>query len=94
MVRDKAASDVSRNLSTAKHPPVGVAEARAAMLAMIAPLPIETIAAGEAHGRVLAEPVSARRDQPPFAASPMICATELSKTPRRARRRRARYYGD
>ncbi|HMI20597.1 MAG TPA: gephyrin-like molybdotransferase Glp [Sphingomonas sp.] len=62
---------MSRNLTAAKHPPVGVAEARAAMLAMIAPLPIETIAASEAHGRVLAEPVLADRDQPPFAASSM-----------------------
>jgi len=71
MVRDKAASDVSGNLSAAKHPPVGVAEAREAMLRRIEPLPTEVVAASVAHGRVLADPVSAGGDQPPFAAASM-----------------------
>ena len=48
-----------------------VDEARARMLEEIAPRPAETVALGQAIGRVLAEDVTARRDQPPFAASAM-----------------------
>ncbi len=48
-----------------------VAEARARMLAEIAPLPPERVTIAESVGRVLAQPVVARRDQPPFAASAM-----------------------
>jgi molybdopterin molybdotransferase len=48
-----------------------VADARAVMLADIAPLAAETVALREALGRVLAQPLSASRDQPPFAVSEM-----------------------
>ncbi len=41
------------------------------MLAGIAPLSEEFVALGEAQTRVLARPVTAQRDQPPFAASEM-----------------------
>jgi len=50
---------------------ISVADARAALLDLVAPLSVESIPLAEAAGRVLAEPVSARRDQPPFAASAM-----------------------
>ncbi len=48
-----------------------VEAARARMLAHAAALPSETIPLEAALGRVLAESVSASRDQPPFAASAM-----------------------
>lgn len=48
-----------------------VEAARARMLAHVAALPSETIPLEAALGRVLAESVSASRDQPPFAASAM-----------------------
>lgn len=48
-----------------------VENARAAMLAEVAPLAGETIALKAAIGRVLAQDVAAVRDQPPFAASAM-----------------------
>ncbi|WP_133255325.1 gephyrin-like molybdotransferase Glp [Phenylobacterium kunshanense] len=48
-----------------------VAEARARMLAEVVPLPSERVAIADSIGRVLAQPVVARRDQPPFAASAM-----------------------
>lgn len=50
---------------------MGVEAARAAMLAEVAPLPAETVALADAIGRVLAEDVAARRDQPPFTNSAM-----------------------
>jgi molybdopterin molybdotransferase len=50
---------------------LAVDDARARMLAEIAPLPAETVALAHAIGRVLAEDVAAVRDQPPFAASAM-----------------------
>ena len=50
---------------------LSVDEARARMLAEIAPLPVETVRLSESTGRVLAEDVSAVRDQPPFRASAM-----------------------
>jgi molybdopterin molybdotransferase len=50
---------------------ITVAEALAACLALTRVLPGERIALAEAGGRVLAEPVFATRDQPPFAASAM-----------------------
>jgi molybdopterin molybdotransferase len=57
---------------------VAVADARAAMLAAIAPTSPENVALDAALGRVLAAPVTASRDQPPFAASEMdgyaVCA--------------------
>jgi molybdopterin molybdotransferase len=50
---------------------ITVEEALAACLALTRVLPGERIALAEAAGRVLAEPVFATRDQPPFAASAM-----------------------
>ncbi len=48
-----------------------VADALARILHGVKPLPPETISLKQAHGRVLAKPVKATRDQPPFAASAM-----------------------
>ncbi|OXE35052.1 MAG: molybdopterin molybdenumtransferase MoeA [Phenylobacterium zucineum] len=48
-----------------------VEAARAAMLAEISPLGTESVALAQAMGRMLAEPVVAMRDQPPFANSAM-----------------------
>ena len=48
-----------------------VDDARARMLAEIAPLPAESVKLAAAIGRVLAEDVAAVRDQPPFRASAM-----------------------
>ncbi|OIQ29541.1 MAG: molybdopterin molybdenumtransferase MoeA [Alphaproteobacteria bacterium MedPE-SWcel] len=50
---------------------ISVAEARAALLQLVTPTEIETVPLAEAAGRVLARPVVARRDQPPFDASAM-----------------------
>jgi molybdopterin molybdotransferase len=50
---------------------LAVDDARARMLAEIAPLPAETAPLAQSIGRVLAEDVTAVRDQPPFAASAM-----------------------
>jgi molybdopterin molybdotransferase len=50
---------------------LSVDEARARMLAEIAPMPAETVPLTAAIGRVLAEDVAAVRDQPPFRASAM-----------------------
>jgi molybdopterin molybdotransferase len=50
---------------------LAVDEARRRMLAEIAPLPAERVALSASIGRVLAEDVTAVRDQPPFAASAM-----------------------
>ena len=50
---------------------LSVDDARAAMLAEIAALPAESVPLAQSIGRVLAEDVTAVRDQPPFAASAM-----------------------
>lgn len=50
---------------------ITVAQARAALLDLVAPLPAEDVQLIDAAGRVLAREVRARRDQPPFAASSM-----------------------
>ncbi|WP_133254233.1 gephyrin-like molybdotransferase Glp [Phenylobacterium deserti] len=50
---------------------LSVEDARARMLATIAPLASEAVPLSQAAGRVLAEDVAAVRDQPPFAASAM-----------------------
>lgn len=50
---------------------LAVDDARARMLAEIIALDAETVAIQDAIGRVLAEDVTAVRDQPPFAASAM-----------------------
>ncbi len=50
---------------------ISTTEALAAIFALIRPLPAETVPLRAAVGRVLAAPVIASRDQPPFAASAM-----------------------
>jgi molybdopterin molybdotransferase len=50
---------------------ITVAEALARALALVAPLPAETVPLRAAAGRVLAAPMLASHDQPPFAASAM-----------------------
>ena len=50
---------------------ISVEEARAALLALVAPLEVEEIPLRAAAGRVLARDVAAARTQPPFAASSM-----------------------
>lgn len=50
---------------------ISVDEALARILASITPLRAETLPLGEAAGRVLAAPVLARHNQPPFDASAM-----------------------
>ncbi len=50
---------------------LSVVEAHARLMALFAPLPVETIPLASAGGRVLARDVVATRDQPPFAASAM-----------------------
>ena len=48
-----------------------VPQALARLLALMTPVAVETAPLAQAGGRVLAAPVTARRDQPPFAASAM-----------------------
>ncbi len=48
-----------------------VEEARSRILSNVKPLPPENIQLAQALGRVLAKPLSAKRDQPPFDASAM-----------------------
>ena len=48
-----------------------VEEARARILAGVKPLPPEDVSLAQALGRVLAKPLGAKRDQPPFNASAM-----------------------
>jgi molybdopterin molybdotransferase len=70
----KSGNNVSESSLSAKRKSSAhatVAEARAAMLAGIAVTSEESVTLGEALGRVLARPVSAKRDQPPFAVSEM-----------------------
>ncbi|WP_417208191.1 gephyrin-like molybdotransferase Glp [Antarctobacter sp.] len=50
---------------------IPVTQALDHLFALAAPLPVETVPLTEAAGRVLARPVTARRDQPPFPASAM-----------------------
>ncbi len=50
---------------------ITVEEALAALFKLVDPLPSEIIALTDAAGRVLAQDVTARRAQPPFAASAM-----------------------
>ncbi|WP_406650095.1 molybdopterin molybdotransferase MoeA [Aliisedimentitalea scapharcae] len=50
---------------------ITVTQARALLLALTAPLGVEDVPLIRAAGRVLARPVTARRNQPPFAASSM-----------------------
>jgi molybdopterin molybdotransferase len=50
---------------------LSVVEARTQMLAQVSPGAVETLPIAQAYGRVLALPVIAGRDQPPFASSAM-----------------------
>ncbi|MHC0053025.1 molybdopterin molybdotransferase MoeA [Actibacterium sp. D379-3] len=50
---------------------ISVEAALARIFDLVAPLGVEDVALAEAAGRVLAAPVAARRDQPPFAAAAM-----------------------
>ena len=50
---------------------ISVSEARAHLLELVSPLGTELVPLAGAAGRVLADDVAARRDQPPFAASAM-----------------------
>jgi molybdopterin molybdotransferase len=50
---------------------VTVEDAQARMLAEVTALPAETVAIAAAHGRVLTEPIAAKRDQPPRDVSAM-----------------------
>ena len=58
-----------------------VSEALARVLALCPAMPTETVPLAEAAGRVLAAPLAATRNQPPFRASAMdgyaICAADL-----------------
>ena len=59
---------------------ISVDDALAQLFALVTPLVIEEIALKDATGRVLAKPVAALRDQPPFPASAMdgyaICSAD------------------
>ncbi|MEO1677124.1 MAG: gephyrin-like molybdotransferase Glp [Pseudomonadota bacterium] len=50
---------------------ISVEAALAEIAALVGPVTTEPVALADAAGRVLAEPVTAKRDQPPFAASAM-----------------------
>ena len=50
---------------------ITVSEALDRLFALVTPLPAEDVPLTQAAGRVLARPVHARRNQPPFAASAM-----------------------
>ena len=50
---------------------ITVPEALAHLFALAKPLEVETVPLAQANGRVLAAPVAARRDQPPFSSSAM-----------------------
>lgn len=50
---------------------ISVSEALDHLFSLVAPMPVEHVPLQEAHGRVLAKPVAARRTQPPFDASSM-----------------------
>jgi len=50
---------------------LSIEDARARMLAQVAPLGAESVPIEQAHGRVLAEAIDAWRDQPPFRSSAM-----------------------
>ena len=50
---------------------ISVEQALEQLFELVEPLESEAVALASAHGRTLAKPVSARRDQPPFPASAM-----------------------
>ncbi len=62
-----------------------VEDARARIVSKVAPLSAEAVLLADARGRVLARPVKARRNQPPFDSSAMdgyaVQAGDLAATP-------------
>jgi molybdopterin molybdotransferase len=79
-------SELAAKRNKPNAPLMGVAEARAAMLKGFAPLGAEKVELAAALTRVLAEPVTARRDQPPFRVSAMDgYAVRVADTPGRLR---------
>jgi molybdopterin molybdotransferase len=66
-------------------PPLTVDEALARILDGVAPTPVESVAIEAAHGRTLAEPLSALVTQPPFDASAMdgyaVRAADVARLP-------------
>jgi molybdopterin molybdotransferase len=62
-----------------------VAEALARVLSDAQPLPVESVPLNEAHGRVLAQDLTAQRTQPPAAVSAMdgyaVRAADVAKAP-------------
>lgn len=66
-----------------------ISEARARILAGVKPLPAEPVKLADALGRVLAVPVKAGRDQPPFNSSAMdgyaVRAADLTEIPKTLR---------
>ena len=50
---------------------ISVEQALTQCLALVTPVSTETLALRHAHGRMMTTPATARRDQPPFAASAM-----------------------
>lgn len=64
---------------------ISVEEAQDRVLAGVSILPAETVSLTDAAGRVLAGPLTARRTQPPFAASAMdgyaVRAADIAKVP-------------
>ena len=62
-----------------------VEKAKELILRSVKPLPAEAVLLGQAAGRVLAQPVKARRPQPPFNASAMdgyaVRASDITSTP-------------
>ncbi len=75
-----------------------VADARARILAAVSPMPHETVSLTEALGRVTAEPVQARRTQPPVAVSAMdgyaVRSVDVTTVPTRLTRIGAAPAGD
>ena len=64
---------------------ISVEEAQARVLADTKILPAETVSLTDAAGRILAHPLTARRTQPPFAASAMdgyaVRAADIANVP-------------
>ena len=64
---------------------ISVEEAQARVVAGVEPLPAETVSLTDAAGRILASSLTARRQQPPFAASAMdgyaVRAVDLTSAP-------------
>ena len=68
---------------------ISVDDALAQICGSLTPLGAEQVSLGDAHGRVLAEDLTARRTQPPFAVSAMdgyaVRAADIANLPRKLR---------